>query len=56
MDGLVDVFASTRRLGVARGQTRQTLADGIRNGKGLGGLAEEVKAGAKGAGASLLFP
>jgi hypothetical protein len=52
MDGLVDVFATARHLGVPRGKTRQMLADGIRNGRGLDRLSEEVKAGAKAAGAT----
>ncbi len=52
MDGLADVFATARRLGVAREKTRQSLAEGIRNGKGLDRLAEDVKAGAAAAAAT----
>jgi len=51
MDGLVDVFGSARRLGVPPGKARQMLVDGIRNGKGLTGLSDEVQASAKAAGA-----
>jgi hypothetical protein len=49
MDGLVDVLGSARHLGVPPDRARRMLVDGIRAGKGLPRLSDEVKAAAKAA-------
>ena len=46
-DGLVAVYVEARRLGVPGERTRQTLAVGIRDGKGLNRLTADVREGAK---------